>query len=639
MQNSHSQLINMIATEPDFKGLGTKRAREVVEAFNDDIYDRLDSCNAQNFIPPLTHELAVSLVCGWKINKNKKELVKFLDELGVEAKIAPAIYERFGTGAVELIKSNPYRLLAVMSWRKVDHIGLGMGLKDHWCRIVGAVEQCMYKEYERDKNTWVKPEDLTIAVSKLLKIRFDSAGDAVRIADESGAIVGCDGGYQIPGVSFFESVIENWVMENVVCNTKLDGQISRTIKQFEKDNEIDLTFEQKSVIYNAMSYGVSICHGGAGVGKTFTLKCVVDCAERILHKKPVLMALAAKACRKMAQATGKKAVTLAKCLYHFTKKDLENAFVIIDEASMVSLSDFFHLIEKLPISASMLLVGDAAQIPSINAGTVLYSLINSNAVPSVELTIAHRQAFETGIPYILGKIRDGIVPDIMQYRHDDAIGVYIIEKQGSYSIEKKVIEVFDFFEGKAQIISPLAVGSIGSASLNNLIHRHVYGKDSWCSGTPVIFTKNLDSEIGGVELVNGLMGHVRHIRPEERKWPNSPYLEIDFEGKIVTLTRNEVERYLEKAYALTVHKAQGSEWKTVIAVITKNNYLVDRSMVYTAISRCRERCVIITSDISDFKWAVGSVPFFKRRRNRLMTKNSRMIPRKHFRQIGLFEET
>jgi hypothetical protein len=81
MQNSHSQLINMIATEPDFKGLGTKRAREVVEAFNDDIYERLDSCNAQNFIPPLTHELAVSLVYGLKINKNKKELVKFLDEL------------------------------------------------------------------------------------------------------------------------------------------------------------------------------------------------------------------------------------------------------------------------------------------------------------------------------------------------------------------------------------------------------------------------------------------------------------------------------------------------------------------------------------------------------------------------------
>jgi exodeoxyribonuclease V alpha subunit len=119
-------------------------------------------------------------------------------------------------------------------------------------------------------------------------------------------------------------------------------------------------------------------------------------------------------------------------------------------------------------------------------------------------------------------------------------------------------------------------------------------------------------------LVNGLMGTVRRIVSHDPCREDSPYLVINFEGILVTLTRSEVERYLQKSYALTVHKAQGSDWKTVIAVLTAHSLLVDRSMIYTALSRCKERCVIITSELPAIAEAVSQDPFFKRRNDRFM---------------------
>jgi exodeoxyribonuclease V alpha subunit len=331
-----------------------------------------------------------------------------------------------------------------------------------------------------------------------------------------------------------------------------------------------------------------------------------------------MMALAAKACRKMAQAANRPAITVAKCLHHYATSDLDDSIVIVDEASMLSLSDFYHLTAKMPESASMVLLGDSAQIPSINAGTVLHSLSSGRAVPAVELTIPQRQSEETGIPRVLKEVREGRLPKLRRYSRGESKGIFLSSAENAEAIHSAVLKVYDDFEGHVQVISPLAEGPVGAMGLNKAIHQHVNGTGEWCTGTPVIFTKNMRSEIGGFELVNGLMGNVTQILQHRPEHQNSPYLQINFDDKLVTLTREEVEHYLEKAYALTVHKAQGSDWANVIAVIVKHHFLVDRSMVYTAISRCKQCCVIIASNPDDLRKAVEKEPFFRTRENRFM---------------------
>ena len=633
MSTNHLQLINLIANESDFKGFGLKRAKMVVEAFEADIYERLDSCDAQRFLPILSLPLAINLICGWQMHREKAEITSFLDRHGIEANLAPPIFKKFGAGSLKLIEKNPYRLLAVLGWPKVDSIGLSMGLKDHGCRLVGAVEQCMYVEYENQKNTWVSSEKLTGAVARLLGTKSDRAEVAVELAAETKAVVEYQRGFQLPGAFYFERRCEKWILDRLGGPLKNEKKIEAEIERFEARNKSQLTWEQRLAVQNAIKYGFSVYFGGAGVGKTHTLKALVECGERITGKKIVMMALAAKACRKMAQAANRPAITVAKCLHHYASSDLIDSIVIVDEASMLSLSDFYHLTAKMPESASMVLLGDSAQIPSINAGTVLYSLASSRAVPAVELTIAQRQSEETGIPGVLKEVRVGRLPRLPRYTRGESTGIFITTAENGEAIQSAVLKVFDDFEGHVQVISPLAEGQAGALGLNKAIHQHVHGTGEWCIGTPVIFTKNMLSEIGGIELVNGLMGSVVQILQHRPELPYSPYLQINFDDSLVALTREEVERYLEKAYALTVHKAQGSDWANVIAVIVKHHFLVDRSMVYTAISRCKQCCVIIVSDMIDLRKAVEKEPFFKTRENRFMsailpshTRNETQIP-------------
>lgn len=250
------------------------------------------------------------------MHREKAEITVFLDRHGIEANLAPPIFKKFGAGAVKLIEKNPYRLLAVLSWPKVDGIGLSMGLKDHGCRLVGAVEQCMYAEYENEKNTWVSPEKLKAAVARLLGIKLDRADVAVELAAETKAVVEYQRGFQLPGAFYFERRCEKWILDRLINPPQNEKKIEAEIEKFEARNDIRLTWEQRLAVRNALEYGFSVFCGGAGVGKTFTLKALVECGERITGKKIVMMALAAKACRKMAQAANRPAITVAKCLHH-----------------------------------------------------------------------------------------------------------------------------------------------------------------------------------------------------------------------------------------------------------------------------------------------------------------------------------
>ena len=197
---------------------------------------------------------------------------------------------------MKLIESNPYRLLAVLSWPKVDCIGLSIGLKNHGCRLVGAVEQCMYVEYENEKNTWVSPEKLKGAVARLLGVKADRAELAVELAAETNAVAQYLGGFQLPGAFYFERRCEEWILDRLVGPSQNEKKIEAEIERFEARNKSQLTWEQRLAVKNALKYGFSVYCGGAGVGKTYTLKAVVECGERVAGKKIVMMALAAKAC-------------------------------------------------------------------------------------------------------------------------------------------------------------------------------------------------------------------------------------------------------------------------------------------------------------------------------------------------------
>lgn len=178
-----------------------------------------------------------------------------------------------------------------------------------------------------------------------------------------------------------------------------------------------------------------------------------------------------------------------------------------------------------------------------------------------------------------------------------------------------VTRLYDRFEGEAQIISPLAESTVGVKALNRKIHQHVAGTWELRPNTPVVFTANTALS-SGMKVVNGLQGHVKAVINANPRHPDIAYVDVEAENERIVCSLRDVESFLELSYALTVHRAQGSDWETIIAVLPPSR-LLERAMVYTALSRCKQRCIVLAPDLRELGKAVANPPSYETRKDRL----------------------
>lgn len=631
-----SQNINLLSVldSKAFPGIGVALAERLLDSFGaEGFVERIRGASVQDLtsVKGISQAKASTLIVCARLNEGLVELALFLDSLGLVKPYAAKFHAVWGKKAIKVIKSNPYVLLAIMDWKDVDPLGLALGNPYHPCRVIAAIEWCMYQDYEEDRNTCIDEITLAAMVSELIDCDQATFQRGLRLALRTNAVVTHAGMYQLPSTHWYERLVEKFLADN--DRTGLTGdQVDDWLK---KSQHHQVTPEQRKVIKNALMYRISAYYGRGGRGKTWTLKAIADGAKdkRLLGRRRIILAaVAAKAVKRMQAETGFPAAdcrTIAGLLYVEKPEDLQDAMVIIDEASMLSLVDAFRLFRKLPQNTHIVMLGDHNQIPSIHAGRLFYDIIVNDAVPNQELTISQRHDKKTDAQ--LQQILDGQFPVLDNFQPECGSGLFrqLVTTANRFDdpikiAEDRAVELYlNFVKNgeSAQIISPLRdfkyAGS--SEAINRKAHRNVFGPKGargFCPGTPVVWTKNMTVE-EGTTLSNGSVGYVHEVFQSGAEYSLS--VAFQYEG-IVSLKWFEVQEYLDYSYCLSVHRAQGSEWDNVIIVLPKSERMIDRNMVYTALSRCKMRSVVVYHDHDFIESKVKEPPAHERRRSTFLKK-------------------
>lgn len=623
MPKPHGALAIYMAADSEFRGIGTALAAQLADRFGRYLRDALAGRNP-GVIEILGHDLAETTFAAFDVKAQEADLLDWLERNGVvEAVGVPTairIARCWGGEGVEALRENPYLLTAFLPWRRVEQIATALSIApDDPRRAVAAVEAVLYAALDRN-DTFVAERNVEAGVAKLINSAANPAGNpalsAINGAVESGGACRLGDGLQPFGAAVMEEFIARTITDclrsdpyhDLVVPKPDPKLVDARIEAFDARQLHPLTDRQKTAIRTALSQRVMVLGGYAGSGKTTSLRGICDLAEsfsRSLH----LMAISGRAAQRMAVATGRPARTIAGFLQSMTRSDAETvppgAMVIVDEASMLDLPTLWRILKVLG-DANLLLVGDPAQLPPIGFGLTFHVFCQTERIPNVVLDRVLRQSDTSGIPSVAEAVRLGVVPALTAYEGirpgvsfipstpEDAIGV--IRGIG------RELRSSGTDPGDTQIIAPVKAGPTGIDAINRHFHalrRRATdgalfpGRSDIAEGDPIIWTRNDWDR----ELMNGSMGRVQSVI--------DGIAHVTLDGRSFELGAEDAEN-VELAYAISVHKAQGSQWRRVIIPIFPSR-LLDRTLVYTAITRATEQVILLGDELA-LASAIKSAP-------------------------------
>lgn len=611
-------IVLYIANNPRFKGIGLGKAKSLYKRFGNGLTQLLEEGDAAKLEEVLTPLAAQTVIVGWRNNRAESEVVAFLEKYNFSSHLAAKVWRCWGNKAVKVLKGNPYCMLAFAGWDVVDGAARQLGLEylDER-RLIGAVESCLYTRLN-EKHTLTDRSALLPRVRQLLGVDAVTAERAIGLALDDNAIVGDEQkGYQPIGAASIETALAKRLACIHESETLRQGElfhslsrinqtlVERKILEYEASYGIKLTEEQVEAVTMAASKPLGILTGGAGVGKTTVLKIIIDIVEEA-SGTVYQMALSGRAAQRMREATGHEALTIAGFISSVQNAKMHvrrDSLVIIDESSMLDLPIMHRVVRNLPDGVRLLLVGDPYQLPPIGFGLVFHKLAESSVIPRVELTQVHRQAESTGIPAIAFAIRHGAVPQL-DFFNGLGCGVSFIDC-GPERIISHLFDVSKVWRNTAdiQILGVTKLGETGVHAINDYFHGAMMAGrcrlPSWrfSVGDPVIYLENDYERL----LFNGTLGYITGITIHEGEQAMS----CDFNGVTHILKESELDK-VALAYGITVHKAQGSQFNRVAIPITKSR-LLDRTLIYTALTRGIEQ-VVFVGDRGAFNEAIVSPP-------------------------------
>ena len=607
---------DFLVRHPAFNGLriGKAKARRLWEDLGQDLGAVLGQGDMEKLTRVLSAECAQKLVEAWRAVSDEAGIVAFLDHHGFDLDLANKIRKVWPRDTLAKLRENPYRMLTFSAWEKVDRMARSLGVADDDPRRrTAAVEACLYRRLDA-KHTLTSVGTLGATVMAALRCGKSTARGAIDHACRGHAIVAAAHGYQPVGAAVMEKTVASYLRallagvpgpQRNLFSGNLASIVAASIDGYRSRTGLQLNAAQRKAVEMAVHYPLSVLTGGAGTGKTTVLQVIHDIAEQI--GVPVLqMALSGRAAQRLRGATGREASTIAAFLHAAARRLVDPAgepLIIIDESSMLDLPLTYSLVRALPARARLLLVGDPYQLPPIGFGLIFHVLAASPSVPRVELAEIHRQARPSGIPQIAHEVRRGVAPRLTGFA-GCACGVNFIDAADG-GIMDNLVRVLTAWSqcDDVQTLGVIKRGANGIRAINATMHAYASAArkklEGWdlAEGDPIIYLVN-DYRRG---LWNGSLGRIDRVMSSA----GVRAMACSLDGAEHELLEEDFP-HVDLAYAITVHKAQGSQFKRVIVPITRSR-LLDRTLIYTALTRGIEQVVFI-GDRNAFDRAIIATP-------------------------------
>jgi len=616
-------LANYLANHPDIKGIGPVKARRIAERFGED-FDRVLSEEPEAIAEAIHVPLWVvrSLRDEWLRTKAVNSALTWLAAFGLTHHQVKTLVERFGNNVVALLQTDPYliaREVPGFAFKRVDKIARKMGAaKDHPSRIRAGILHCVEERVEQG-DCWVEYEELIDQANALLvmdtldsRARIEKALDTL-IEEKTLSCASCGGRFLV-AKPVLRAMEED--LGKIFGRQRTDNPHFSEVGDLEKlvDHAApQLNAGQREAVLTALRNRLALICGGAGSGKTFTVAAIAGLYEE-QGLCVILAAPTGKAAKRLEQVVGREAYTIHRLLgydgqeFKRTAEDpLEAAVVIVDEVSMVDVPLAWHLFQAMDLGqTAVVLVGDHNQLPPVGPGNILRDLIDTRAVPTIILDEIVRQAGvlkENSIAILRGEV-EKTAPENGTGRRpwylvDQFTDVWDIQRFLIDLFESVLIERLGFdLVQDVQVLTPTRKGPLGVEELNVKLQR-VVQEMLWGVDVPpprpgrrprfllhdkVIQNRN-NYELG---VMNGAVGQVTAIERDGA-------MEVVFDGQPVIITPDSGRLSdLSLAYALTIHKAQGSEFPCAIVLVHKSHsFMHHRNLFYTGVTRAQEVAIVI----------------------------------------------
>ncbi len=616
------------------KGIGPRLAERIVSAFGDETLDVME--NHPEWladVPGISRRKAEEIAEDFKAKAGiRSAMMFFRDYFG--AAMTVRIYKQWGSGAVDMAKKNPYRLcdeVEGIGFERADQMAMALGLDPQGeDRIMSGVKYLLTTNAAQNGHLCLPREKLTEAAVRLLNTQADRVTAAIEAQLDSRRLVAHRYGGQEFVYDYFTDQQEKYIADKLSLLDKLcpavdAGDVNRFIQREEREQGMTYATEQKRAICDALAHGVMVLTGGPGTGKTTVVHALLH-IFRSMDMSVALCAPTGRAAKRLSESTATEAKTIHRLLEmefeeggghgHFRRNEqdlLEESVIIVDEASMVDNSLLCSLCKAIKPGARLILIGDADQLPSVGAGRVLNDIIDSGRFATVRLTEIFRQAQQSLIVTNAHAINEGTYPNLGVKNND----FFYLYRRTDREIAETVVELCKTrlprtygkaTEGGIQIITPSRKGEAGTENLNRLLQSSLnppekgkrelkFRETTFRVGDRVMQTKNnydIEWESGddvdqtaGSGVFNGDIGTVVFIDTAERE------MVVRFDDKEATYNGEMLDE-LEHAWAVTVHKSQGSEYPSVIVLMYgAPPLLLTRNLLYTAVTRARRMVILV----------------------------------------------
>ncbi len=598
---SGEHIVDYLTRNTRYKGIGQITAELLWSTFRFELFRILDEGDSTALTDVIGASRASTLVHGWA-EEGLSHSLQWLHSAGIPLLLGRRILGYFGTDTVSKINENPYRLLSLSAdWKEVDALAreqLGIVLDDER-RLIAAVEETVYRRFNLG-DTYVPRNDLVTGLRALLRDESHSPkriDKAIELSESTRRLLfDSEGNAYSLGASILESRAAHFIEERLSYKSP-PFDVDRIIAAYEarEENGFKLNTEQRHAVHLVAAHNFSIVTGGAGCGKTTVLKCIFDVLDEQGYQT-IQMALSGKAVKRIIEATNRPAQTLARFIKNGPPAC--KVAVVIDEASMVDLISFCGVISLLPHDAKLVMVGDPHQLPPVGPGLILHCLNGLPSMPHVELKTTNR--FGNKLATIANSVRDGELPPLEHFNDEiqfvqtsnaeiarQACALYLEQPENSIvlSATRAIAKSVNLLvqEALSADRKPLKLWNI---QLDLFEHYGLY------EGDLVICSHN-HWELG---IQNGSMGRlIKVMDTTEANNTGEPtaigMIEWD-DGEVRPLSEELLDS-LELGYAITVHKSQGSQWQRVITCLPTGSRMLDRSLVYTALTRSQKDVLIL----------------------------------------------